>query len=119
MTASAAAIRYPGHVSLVNNKWGGVQNVKMISPSPVNKYYPNCTTEPASGCAFQPQLAWLDEYFADCDCYDDMWVINLHDYNCNVEDSQSLVADLKAHFPGKNIFGELGCNGPSADDMAQ
>jgi hypothetical protein len=92
----------------------------MISPSPVNKFYPNYTYEPEQGCAFQPQLAWLDEYFADCDCYDDMWAINLHDYSCDVASSQSLIADLNAHYPGKNIFfGELGCGGVPANQMAQ
>ena len=120
MTATEAASRYGPHTEIINEKWG-VGVVKLISPSPVNKYYPNCTYEPEVGCAFQPQLAWLDEYFANCGtCYHDIWAINLHDYSCNVTDSQSLVADLNAHYPDKNIFfGELGCNGPSADEMAQ
>ena len=120
MTAKAAAARYGPHTQIINEKWG-VGKVKLISPSPVHKAYPNCTTEPEANCAFQPQLAWLDEYFANCGtCYHDIWAINLHDYSCHLANTQSVVADLNAHYPGKNIFfGELGCGSRSAEAMAQ
>ena len=120
MTADVAAGKYGPHTQLINEKWG-VGVVKLISPSPVNKYYPTCTYEPEANCAYQPQLAWLDEYFSMCGtCYHDIWAINLHDYSCNLAQSQSLIADLNAHYPNKNIFvGELGCSGVPAEEMAQ
>lgn len=120
MTARQAASRYGPATSTINAKWG-VGIVKLISPSPVNKYYPNCTYEPESNCAFQPQYAWFREYFANCGtCFHDTWALNLHDYSCNLASTKSLVADMNAVYPGKNIFfGELGCNGPTANQMAQ
>ncbi|EIW81798.1 hypothetical protein CONPUDRAFT_152702 [Coniophora puteana RWD-64-598 SS2] len=120
MTATAAAAKYSGHTQIINEKWG-VGVVKLISPSPVNKYYPMCMYEPEQGCAFQTQMDWLAEYFANCGtCEQDIWAINIHDYNCNLADTQSLVADMAAAYPGKNVFfGELGCNGPTAEEMAQ
>lgn len=77
--------------------------------------------EPQSNCAFQPQYAWFKEYFANCGtCFHDTWALNLHDYSCNLASTKSLVADMNAVYPNKNIFfGEIGCNGPTADQMAQ
>lgn len=121
MTAAEASRKYRGHTDLINRKWGaGV--VKLIGPSPVNKYYPTCDRpQPASGCAWQPQLAWLDEYYAGCGtCFRDTWALNVHDYGCDVAQTQELVADVEAKYPGKDIFfGEVGCNGPSAEEMAR
>ena len=118
MTACDAAAKYAGHTQIINDKWG-VGVVKLISPSPVNKYYPNCTYEPEMGCVYQPQFDWFAKYFANCGtCFHDIWALNLHDYSCNLADSQSLVADMSAVYPGKNIFfGELGCGGVSAGEM--
>ena len=120
LTAKQCASNYLAGTRIINQKWG-VGVVKLISPSPVNRFYPNCNHEPQTGCAFQPQYAWFAEYFANCGtCFHDTWALNLHDYSCNLASTQSLVAEMNQHYPNKNIFfGELGCNGPTAQQMAQ
>ncbi|KAF2194131.1 hypothetical protein K469DRAFT_548003, partial [Zopfia rhizophila CBS 207.26] len=91
----------------------GVGRVKMISPSPVDRFSP--ARQPGAeidvGCRWQSQIYWLKEYSSACNCLNDMWAINVHDHNCSVADGQTVANDIPQAFPGKNLFWcELGCN---------
>ena len=119
LTAEEVARRYKGHADLINAKWGKGK-VKLISPSPITTLYAKCKNGEKQGCYFQSQLDYLDEFFAKCNCFDDMWAINLHEYSCHVDRTQEFVKTLNDKYPGKNIFlGELGCDGPPVEEQAK
>ena len=119
MTAGDAAARWKDHKQLVDSKWGKPLT-KWISPSPVSDLYKNCGPGEMVGCKWQSQFDWLDQYFAGCGgCLDNMWALQAHEYSCKMDQTKKRITDLASRY-GKPVFvGELGCNGPSADEQAK